>query len=621
MQFRYLDKIEPSDYVVQLVENMHVYSVQHVVSGSHLVFALDLKRNEEFFDYFMPANCIASVLHKGLEGCTDSVERWYGTKYSVKAFSEEQKSLWSAYAVGEEDLFRGEPLIHLPEQNPFIPKNFDLYGVSPDQGQGGGQVPALVLRQTVSGVQAPVRVNDDKAAPPSDASDQKDEEEEGEGEGDEVEEEEGGDEPVTGNAVGKQSLVIPVSPASALTTWFLQDSKWLVPKANVFVRLETNMAYSSPLHVGLCDLFAKILKDKLNESTYYADCAGLLYSIQNTNVGLELVFSGYNDKLDVLLRKTLSEMYLMAHPPSDSLPCSHEVFGRIKEKLCRDYFNYIFWQPYNHATVGTANCVEDPRWTNAEKHVALTAASMKDFASFCTNLVSKMHVEVLVHGNATAEQSSRVAQSVLEILHVAPLPSSCTPIRRVVALDRKVDYIYRQHSACFNPEELNSAVDICYFIAEEEGRLPSSASESSDLIAKSAMLSLVAHLLSEPAFDQLRTKEQLGYIVHASASRVSHANCLRFIVQSNHKDPVYLDGRVESFILQYVNEALPSLTAEAFAENVAAVIANLVEKPKNLDAVSVTKRKDVSLINVHCRKAGSIGPRLTPACTCFSARR
>lgn len=33
-------------------------------------------------------------------------------------------------------------------------------------------------------------------------------------------------------------------------------------------------------------------------------------------------------------------------------------------------------------------------------------------------------------------------------------------------------------------------------------------------IGDEAMLELLSHLISEPAFDQLRTKEQLGYIVH-----------------------------------------------------------------------------------------------------------
>jgi secreted Zn-dependent insulinase-like peptidase len=36
-----------------------------------------------------------------------------------------------------------------------------------------------------------------------------------------------------------------------------------------------------------------------------------------------------------------------------------------------------------------------------------------------------------------------------------------------------------------------------------------------------AILELTAHILSEPAFDQLRTHEQLGYIVHVAVKKVT----------------------------------------------------------------------------------------------------
>lgn len=40
--------------------------------------------------------------------------------------------------------------------------------------------------------------------------------------------------------------------------------------------------------------------------------------------------------------------------------------------------------------------------------------------------------------------------------------------------------------------------------------------DKSDVVTQSAILELLQHLMSEPAFDQLRTKEQLGmlYIRH-----------------------------------------------------------------------------------------------------------
>ena len=42
-----------------------------------------------------------------------------------------------------------------------------------------------------------------------------------------------------------------------------------------------------------------------------------------------------------------------------------------------------------------------------------------------------------------------------------------------------------------------------------------------DKLSLEALSELMVHLMNEPAFDQLRTKEQLGYIVHTSLKKVS----------------------------------------------------------------------------------------------------
>ena len=91
--------------------------------------------------------------------------------------------------------------------------------------------------------------------------------------------------------------------------------------------------------------------------------------------------------------------------------------------------------------------------------------------------------------------------------------------------------------------------------------------------------------MSEPAFDQLRTKEQLGYIVFTGIKRLNQQFlALHLIVQSSHRDADYLDGRVESFIAQY-RDLLKDISAADFAANIAAVIEKLLEKPKNIDQV------------------------------------
>ena len=50
-----------------------------------------------------------------------------------------------------------------------------------------------------------------------------------------------------------------------------------------------------------------------------------------------------------------------------------------------------------------------------------------------------------------------------------------------------------------------------------------------DIIREESILELLSHLLYEPSFDQLRTKEQLGYIVNTSSTTIAQHLYLRII--------------------------------------------------------------------------------------------
>lgn len=62
-----------------------------------------------------------------------------------------------------------------------------------------------------------------------------------------------------------------------------------------------------------------------------------------------------------------------------------------------------------------------------------------------------------------------------------------------------------------------------------------------------ATLSLFGQMVAEPAFNQLRTKEQLGYIVSSGVWLSAGSAGWRVVVQSERKPP-YLESRVESFL-------------------------------------------------------------------------
>jgi insulysin len=94
---------------------------------------------------------------------------------------------------------------------------------------------------------------------------------------------------------------------------------------------------------------------------------------------------------------------------------------------------------------------------------------------------------------------------------------------------------------------------------------------------------LLNQVLSEPAFDILRTKEQLGYIVGATTWTTSGDNeeGLRIVVQSE-RGPVYLEERVEAF-LDHMKGVIERMTDEQLAEQKNGLQRKWREVVKNLN--------------------------------------
>ena len=85
------------------------------------------------------------------------------------------------------------------------------------------------------------------------------------------------------------------------------------------------------------------------------------------------------------------------------------------------------------------------------------------------------------------------------------------------------------------------------------------------------MVELLAQLLEKAFFAQLRTVEQLGYIVGSGVATNHAAAALIFSVQSV-KDPTELEARIETFLLNFYEhlQVLPGERLEVIKEGIKA---------------------------------------------------
>jgi insulysin len=107
---------------------------------------------------------------------------------------------------------------------------------------------------------------------------------------------------------------------------------------------------------------------------------------------------------------------------------------------------------------------------------------------------------------------------------------------------------------------------------------------------KRATFILLQVLLKEQVFNQLRTQEQLGYIVQLGWSLVNKIMHMNFIVQSSHKGPDYLEHRINNFLHERRNW-VPDETKLTEAKE--AIINQILQKHETLGAEANSKWRQI----------------------------
>ncbi|KAM4669164.1 insulin-degrading enzyme isoform 1-T12 [Amazona ochrocephala] len=343
--------------------------------------------------------------------------------------------------------------------------------------------------------------------------------------------------------------------------WFKQDDKFFLPKACLNFEFFSPFAYVDPLHCNMAYLYLELLKDSLNEYAYAAELAGLNYDLQNTIYGMYLSVKGYNDKQHILLKKIIEKMA--------TFEIDEKRFEIIKEAYMRSLNNFRAEQPHQHAMYYLRLLMTEVAWTKDELKEALDDVTLPRLKAFIAQLLSRLHIEALLHGNITKQAALGIMQMVedtlIEHAHTKPLlPSQLVRYREVQLPDRGW-FVYQQRNEVHN----NCGIEIYYQTDMQ------STSEN-------MFLELFCQIISEPCFNTLRTKEQLGYIVFSGPRRANGIQGLRFIIQSE-KPPHYLESRVEAF-LKTMEKCIEDMTEEAFQKHIQALAIRRLDKPKKLSA-------------------------------------
>ena len=128
---------------------------------------------------------------------------------------------------------------------------------------------------------------------------------------------------------------------------------------------------------------------------------------------------------------------------------------------------------------------------------ALDSITIESFMDFSKNLLSRFHLEVLVHGNVSKDEAISYSEMIMEEMNPAVPFASTIPEIRVLQLEQGREYLHRFKEP--NVNNTNSCIKVIFQVGQIKFKV-------------NAMLAFLHHLIREPAFNELRTNEQVSNV-------------------------------------------------------------------------------------------------------------
>ncbi|CAF4101838.1 unnamed protein product [Adineta steineri] len=358
----------------------------------------------------------------------------------------------------------------------------------------------------------------------------------------------------------RPQLPIKIKENEFCRLFYGEDTFYKLPKAYLYFELRNPLGSADPLHSNMNALYIELVEDSLTEIVYPVQLGGLQYKLYALDYGIQLTVYGFNHKIKQLLETIIDRMV--------NIKVNPQRFEIIKEKIKRALQSFRREDPDEMADYGVTYLTAQHQWNIDELLSCIDGITAHDLDSFITRMLTRFFTDSLMYGNLTKDHAleymSLIEQKFQEKRFYQPLFPSMWFNQRELTLPEGCNYAYTM----LNDAHKLHAIEIYLQCFQQT-------------LENNALLELFCHFVQEPCFDQLRTKEQLGYVV-SSGTRRSRGGVQGFevIVQSARKLD-HVNQRIELFI-DSIRDYIMNMSDDLFKKQREGYMVKKVEIPKSM---------------------------------------
>ena len=351
--------------------------------------------------------------------------------------------------------------------------------------------------------------------------------------------------------------------------YFAADHEFLRPKGVLDFKILLSDNVMSVTHRVYSKIYAACVNESLNELGYPAKQAGLNYAFREGYEGFYLSISGYSESAMTLYKMMLEHIV--------DFNITDEQFNAIQDKIVRDYQNFSLSDAHQQTRDKGADIFQNIKYSWEESLPIAQEATLSKIKDYGRNIFKETYVEGLVYGDFKQSDANKAYQLFQEA-------TNTNGIERAQAFDLK--YLEQNQ-----PEDIQlvgklSVNNSCFYREYVFG------DDSPEMRAKATVIS---QALQQPFFTEMRTNQQLGYIVWSYTRARDETHYMSFVIQSGAFTADDVDQRADTFI-NSTPEILASLDDETFKQLIESSIEQLEKKSMS---ISEQARKFKGLIFEH----------------------
>jgi secreted Zn-dependent insulinase-like peptidase len=306
---------------------------------------------------------------------------------------------------------------------------------------------------------------------------------------------------------------------------FTQNTVFNTPKGDCYFSLESPNMIGSARNIAIKRLWVECISEQLNNQYNSAELAGIHFRLYGHQGGISLHTSGFSHRQLVLCEEILRALTRVKVTPS--------TFLTMKEKLQKSLQNTLLNKPVNQL-FSELNCLYQEN-TIGQKSILeeLNSVFLPELQAHVEKYFIETHVEGLVVGNWTLEQAGKLFKR---------LKNNAIHFNKAHKSGRRVADLHEQN-ICLLKENHHSEHAVVHYIQAKDSSLKSKC-----------LFVAMEKLLSPIIFDELRNKQNLGYLVGCGYMPINTRPGIASYVQSPNYQSNVLFEAIENVLHDFCNE-------------------------------------------------------------------